>query len=63
MREAHGRNRFLDWSIKPAAMLARSVDRYGHFERVAQAKTELDPECMAVRGRAVALYRRTRIEA
>jgi hypothetical protein len=57
LREAHGRSRFLDWSIKPAAMLVRGVDRYGHFERVAPAKTEPDPECMAVHGRAVALCR------
>jgi hypothetical protein len=38
-------------------MLVRGVDRYGHFERVEPAKTKLDPECVVVHSRAVALYR------
>lgn len=44
-------------SVKPAAMLVRGVDRHCHFERVEPAKTELDPECVAIHSRAVALYR------
>jgi hypothetical protein len=43
-------------------MVVRGVDRYGHFERVAPANTELDPECMAVHGRAAALYRDSYLE-
>ena len=44
-------------SVKPAAMLVRGTDRYGHFERVEPAKAELGPEGVAVHDRAVALYR------
>jgi Phytanoyl-CoA dioxygenase (PhyH) len=44
-------------SIKPAAMLVRGTDRFGHFERVEMAKAELDPEGVADHDRAVALYR------
>jgi hypothetical protein len=44
-------------SIKPAAMLVRGVDRYGHFERVEPATAELDANGLAAHERAVALYR------
>lgn len=44
-------------SVRPAAMLVRGVDRYGHFEIVEPAKAELDPEGLAVHERAVGLYR------
>ena len=50
-------------SVKPAAMLVRGADRYGHFERVEPAKAELDPEGVAVHDRAVALYRDCYLEA
>jgi hypothetical protein len=44
-------------SVKPAAMLVRGADHFGHFERVEPPKAELDREGVAVHGRAVALYR------
>ena len=44
-------------SVKPAAMLVRGADRYGHFELVQPAQAELDPAAVAVHDRAVALYR------
>jgi ectoine hydroxylase-related dioxygenase (phytanoyl-CoA dioxygenase family) len=44
-------------SVKPAAMLVRGADRFGHFERVEPPKAELDPEGVAVHDRATALYR------
>lgn len=44
-------------SVKPAAMLVRGADRYGHFERVEPPKAELDSNGVAVHDRAVALYR------
>jgi non-heme Fe2+,alpha-ketoglutarate-dependent halogenase len=44
-------------TVKPAAMLVRGIDRFGHFERVEPAKAELEPEGVAVHERAVALYR------
>jgi ectoine hydroxylase-related dioxygenase (phytanoyl-CoA dioxygenase family) len=49
-------------AIRPAAMLVRGTDRYGHFERVEPAKAELDAEAVAVHERAVALYRDLYIE-
>jgi len=49
-------------SVKPAAMLVRGVDRYGHFELVEPAKVELAPETVAVHDRAVGLYRDLYIE-
>jgi hypothetical protein len=49
-------------TIRPAAMLARGVDRYGHFERVEPAQAELAPEAVAVHERAVALYRDLYVE-
>ena len=44
-------------SVKPAAMLVRGIDRFGHFESVEPAKTELDAEGLAVHEKAVGLYR------
>lgn len=44
-------------SIKPAAMLVRGVDRYGHFELAEPAQTELDAQGIARHQRAVGLYR------
>ena len=44
-------------SVKPAAMLVRGADRYGHFELVEPAEAELDPAGVDVHDRAVALYR------
>lgn len=44
-------------SIKPAAMLVRGVDRYGHFELVEGAQAELDAKGIATHQRAVGLYR------
>ena len=44
-------------SVKPAAMLVRGVDHYGHFERVEAPKAELDAKAVAVHDRAVSLYR------
>jgi non-heme Fe2+,alpha-ketoglutarate-dependent halogenase len=44
-------------SIRPAATLVRGTDRYGHFELVEPATTELAPEAVAIHDRAVALYR------
>jgi non-haem Fe2+, alpha-ketoglutarate-dependent halogenase len=49
-------------SVRPAAMLVRGIDRYGHFELVEPAKAELDPEGLAVHERAVGLYRDLYIE-
>jgi hypothetical protein len=49
-------------SIRPAAMLVRGEDRYGHFELVEPAAVELAPEAVAVHDRAVALYRDLYIE-
>lgn len=49
-------------SVRPAAMLVRGVDRYGHFELVEPAKAELDPEGLAAHERAVGLYRDLYIE-
>jgi hypothetical protein len=49
-------------SVKPAAMLVRGTDRYGHFVRVQPAKVELDAESVAIHDRAVALYRDLYIE-
>jgi ectoine hydroxylase-related dioxygenase (phytanoyl-CoA dioxygenase family) len=49
-------------AIRPAAMLVRGTDRYGHFERVEPAKAELDAEAVAVHERAVVLYRDLYIE-
>jgi hypothetical protein len=46
-------------SVKPAAMLVRGVDRYGHFERVEPPKAELDSKSVAAHDRAVALYRQS----
>jgi non-heme Fe2+,alpha-ketoglutarate-dependent halogenase len=50
-------------SIRPAAMLVRGTDRFGHFELVEMATAELDPEGVAVHDRAVALYRDCYLEA
>jgi hypothetical protein len=44
-------------SIRPAAMLVRGADRFGHFDWVGPAKAELDPEDLAIHDKAVALYR------
>jgi len=44
-------------SVKPAAMLVRGADRYGHFELVQPAQAELDAAGVAAHDRAVALYR------
>lgn len=44
-------------SIKPAAMLVRGVDRFGHFELVDGAQAELDAQGIATHQRAVGLYR------
>jgi hypothetical protein len=49
-------------SVKPAAMLVRGTDRYGHFVRVQPAEVELDAESVAIHDRAVALYRDLYIE-
>jgi non-haem Fe2+, alpha-ketoglutarate-dependent halogenase len=49
-------------SVRPAAMLVRGIDRYGHFELVEPAKGELDPEGLAVHKRAVGLYRDLYVE-
>jgi len=49
-------------SIKPAAMLVRGVDRYGHFELLQPATRELDDEGIAKHARAVGLYRDLYIE-
>ena len=49
-------------SIKPAAMLVRGVDRYGHFELVEPARVELDAQGIATHARAVGLYRDLYIE-
>jgi hypothetical protein len=49
-------------SVKPAAMLVRGTDRYGHFVRVQPATVELDAESVAIHDRAVALYRDLYIE-
>lgn len=49
-------------SIKPAAMLVRGVDRYGHFELVEPARAELDAQGIATHARAVGLYRDLYIE-
>jgi hypothetical protein len=50
-------------SIRPAAMLVRGTDRFGHFKLVEMATAELDPEGVAVHDRAVALYRDCYLEA
>ncbi len=49
-------------SVKPAAMLVRGTDRYGHFERVEPAQGELDATGIANHERAVSLYRDLYIE-
>jgi hypothetical protein len=49
-------------AIRPAAMLVRGTDRYGHFELVEPAAAELTPEAVAVHERAVVLYRDLYIE-
>ena len=49
-------------SIRPAAMLVRGVDRYGHFERVGPPQAELDARSVATHERAVSLYRDSYIE-
>jgi hypothetical protein len=50
-------------SVKPAAMLVRGADRFGHFERVEPPKAKHDPEGVAVHDKAVALYRDLEEEA
>ena len=50
-------------AVRPAAMLVRGVDRYGHFDRVVPAEREFDAEGLAVHARAVALYRDAYLEA
>ncbi|MGH7043032.1 MAG: phytanoyl-CoA dioxygenase family protein [Acetobacteraceae bacterium] len=50
-------------SVRPAAMLVRGTDRFGHFERVEPARAELDPDGVAVHDRAVGLYRDCYLEA
>jgi non-heme Fe2+,alpha-ketoglutarate-dependent halogenase len=49
--------------VKLAAMLVRGSDRFGHFEPVAPAEAELNPEGIAVHERVVALYRNGYLEA
>ena len=49
-------------SVKPAAVLVRGADRYGHFQLVEPAKEELTPEAVGVHERAVGLYRDLYIE-
>jgi non-haem Fe2+, alpha-ketoglutarate-dependent halogenase len=44
-------------SVRPAAMLVRGSDRFGHFELIEPAKAELDREGVAVHDWAVARYR------
>lgn len=44
-------------SVKPAAMLVRGVDRYGHFEWMQPAQAERDAAGLAAHERAVSLYR------
>lgn len=44
-------------SVKPAAMLVRGVDRYGHFELMQPARSERDAAGLAAHERAVSLYR------
>jgi non-haem Fe2+, alpha-ketoglutarate-dependent halogenase len=50
-------------TVRPAAMLVRGVDRYGHFDRIVPPQRELDAESVAVHARAVALYRDAYLEA
>jgi non-haem Fe2+, alpha-ketoglutarate-dependent halogenase len=50
-------------SIKPAAMLVRGVDRYGHFERATPPKAELDADGVAMHEWATTLYRNCYLEA
>ncbi len=49
-------------SIKPAALLVRGVDRYGHFQPVEGALSELSPEAVATHAWAVGLYRDAYLE-
>jgi non-haem Fe2+, alpha-ketoglutarate-dependent halogenase len=49
-------------SIKPAAMLARGVDRHGHFELMDAPRGERDAGGLAAHERAVSLYRDLYIE-
>jgi hypothetical protein len=50
-------------SVKPAAMLVRGTDRFGHFQRAEPAKTELDADGVAMHEWAVGLYRDCYLEA
>lgn len=50
-------------SEKPAAMLVRGEDRYGHFELLSPPKAELDAEAVATHAHAIGLYHRNYIEA
>ena len=49
-------------SAKPAAMLVRGRDHYGHFELMEPAAGELDAAAIAAHERAVSLYRANYVE-
>lgn len=49
-------------SVKPAAMLVRGRDRYGHFELLEPPRAEFDSSGLAAHERAVALYRDSYLE-
>ncbi len=50
-------------SVKPAAMLVRGIDRFGHFDLIEGADAELDSRAVAVHEKAVGLYRDCYLEA
>ena len=49
-------------SVKPAAMLVRGTDRFGHFESVEPPNAELDADSVAIHDWAVGLYRNAYLE-
>lgn len=49
-------------SARPAAMLVRGEDRYGHFDLLAPPGGELDADAVATHDRALGLYRANYLE-